>query len=95
MRSAEFHGGISAGVCPLTFGSELAMGIGLTLGGAGSGDTIIQAATISGMANLRVFSITGGKAAISRVTDLNGSTRGITQFPSGDGNSISEALANG
>jgi len=56
----------------LTLGTELTISTDLILNGAGSGDTIIQAATSSADATSRVFNITGGTVAISGVTIQNG-----------------------
>jgi len=64
---------LPANTYTLTLGTELTIGTDLTLNGAGSGDTIIQAATSSADATSRVFHITGGTVAISGVTVRNGS----------------------
>ena len=68
---------VPAGTYTLTLGSELAIDKSLTLTGAGSGDTIIQAATSSADATSRVFNITGGSVAISDVAVQNGNTAGV------------------
>ena len=65
---------IPAGTYTLTSGSELTINTTLTLTGAGSGDTIIQAATSSADATSRIFNITGGDVAISAVTIRHGNT---------------------
>ena len=67
---------IPIGTYTLTLGIELTIGTSLALNGAGSGDTIIQAATSSADATSRVFEITGGPVAISGVTVQNGNTDG-------------------
>ena len=67
---------IPAGTYTLTLGSELAINKNLTLAGAGSGDTILQAATGEGIANFRVFNITAGDVAIFGVTIRNGKMHG-------------------
>ena len=64
---------IPAGTYTLTLGSQLTIDKNLTLTGAGSGDTIIQAATGSGIATFRVISISNGSnVAISGVTIRHG-----------------------
>ena len=63
---------IPTGDYTLTMGIELTIGTDLTLNGAGSGATIIQADTDPGVADFRVFNITGGTVAISDVTIQNG-----------------------
>ena len=65
---------ISTGEYTLTLGTELVIAVDLTLNGAGSGDTIIQAAILSADATSRVFNITSGTVAISGVAVLNGYT---------------------
>ena len=67
---------IPAGIYTLTLGTELAIDKNLTLTGAGSGNTIIQAATSSADATSRVFNITGGNVAISGATIRNGNASG-------------------
>ena len=67
---------IPTGVYTLTLGTELTIGTNLILNGAGSGDTIIQAAASSADATSRVFNITGGAVAISGVAVQNGNTTG-------------------
>ena len=64
------------GVYTLTLGSELVIDKSLTLSGAGSGDTIVQAAANSGDANHRVFKITSGDVAISSVGIRHGKIEG-------------------
>ena len=59
---------IPKGVYTLTQGTELTIATSLTLSGAGSGDTIIQAAEGPGVANARVLRITAGSVNISSVT---------------------------
>ena len=72
---------VPAGTYTLTLGTELVINKNLTLTGAGSGDTIIQAAATPGTATSRVFNITAGSVAISGVTirhgKLNGNGAGI------------------
>ena len=65
---------ISIGEYTLTLGTELVIAVDLTLNGAGSGDTIIQAAISSADATSRVFNITSGTVAISGVAVQNGHT---------------------
>ena len=66
---------VPAGTYTLTALFELTINKSLTLTGAGSGDTIIQAATGEGVADFRVFMITGDStAAISRVTIRHGNS---------------------
>ncbi len=66
---------IPLGVYTLTQGSELTISQNLTLTGAGSGDTIIQAAASSADATFRVFTISGGNSpTISNVTIRQGFT---------------------
>ena len=64
---------IPAGTYTLTLGAELSIDKDLALNGDGADTTIIQAATGSGIANFRVFNITGGNVAISGVTIRHGS----------------------
>ena len=69
---------IPPGTYTLTLGTELTIDESLTLNGAGSGDTIIQAATSSADATSRVFNIFGLNVVdISDVTVQNGNTTGI------------------
>ena len=75
---------IPAGVYTLTLAAELSIDKDLTLNGAGSGDTIIQARAAPGVADFRVFEITGGDVAFSGVAVRNGN-------PSGDGGAISNS----
>ena len=63
---------IPIGTYTLTQGTEMVIDLDLTLIGAGSGDTIVQAATSSADATSRVFNITGGTVAISGVAVQNG-----------------------
>ena len=65
---------IPIGTYTLTIGTQLTIDKDLTLNGAGSGDTVIQAATSSADATSRVLSITGGTVSISGVTVQNGNT---------------------
>ena len=68
---------VPTGIYTLTFGSELTIDTSLTLNGAGSGDTIIQAALSSADANHRVFIITGDSTvAISEVAIRHGKASG-------------------
>ena len=68
---------VPMGTYTLTLGTELAIGTSLTLNGAGSGDTIIQAAASSAAATSRVFSIdSGNNVAISEVTIRHGKASG-------------------
>ena len=67
---------VPTGTYTLTMGTELTIGTSLTLNGAGSGDTIIQAATSSADATSRVFNITGGTVAIFGVAIQNGNSGG-------------------
>ena len=67
---------VPIGTYTLTLGTDLVISTSLTLSGAGSGDTIIQAATSSADATSRVFDITGGTVSISGVTIQNGNTSG-------------------
>ena len=59
---------IPLGVYTLTLGTELTINQNLTLTGAGSGDTIIQAATDPSTAGFRVLSVSRGDVVISGVT---------------------------
>ena len=64
---------VPAGTYTLTLGTQLTLTGDLTLTGAGSGDTIIQAATSSAVATSRVFLITGdGNVDIHDVTIRHG-----------------------
>ena len=82
---------VPADTYTLTLGSELTISQNLTLTGAGSGDTIIQASTVApgsaGEATSRVFNITGGNnVAISDVTIRHGKASGL--FPANQGGGI-------
>ena len=78
---------IPLGVYALTQGTELLIDKSLTITGAGSGDSIIQAAASSADATSRVFKITSGNdVAISDVTIRNGKTSG--SFPADRGGGI-------
>ena len=69
---------VPKGIYTLTLGSELFIGKSLTLNGAGSGDTIIQAAASSGDATHRVFTVqTGNMVTISGVMVRNGKSDGV------------------
>ena len=59
---------VPAGIYTLTLGAQIAINKDLTLTGVGSGDTIIQAAAAPGVADFRVFNITGSNIDISSVT---------------------------
>ena len=64
---------IPLGVYTLTLGTELTIDQNLALTGAGSGDTIIQAAVTPGVATHRVLAISGdASASISGLTIQNG-----------------------
>ena len=66
---------ITAGTYTLTLGSELVIDKSLILTGAGSGDTIIQAASAPSVANFRVLTITTrSDVAISGITIRYGDT---------------------
>ena len=73
-----------AGTYTLTLDAELGIDKDLTLTGAGPGGTIIQASSVNpvlspddpGVADFRVFNITGGTVAISGVTIRHGKTSG-------------------
>ena len=67
---------VPIGTYTLTMGTELIINVDLTLTGAGSGDTIIQAAASSADATSRVFNITSATVAISDVTIQNANTVG-------------------
>ena len=75
---------IPAGTYTLTLDAELGIDKDLTLTGAGPGGTIIQASSVNpvlspddpGVADFRVFNITGGTVAISGVTIRHGKTSG-------------------
>ena len=67
---------IPAGTYTLTLGSELTINKSLTLTGAGSGDTIIQAAIEPGVANWRVFNIAIGNVTIDGATIRHGNLAG-------------------
>ena len=65
---------IPAGTFTLTLDAELGIDKDLTLTGAGSGDTIIQAAISTADTTSRVFKITNGNVAIFGVTIQHGNT---------------------
>ena len=69
---------VPCGTYTLTLGSELTVSRSLTLTGAGSGDTIIQATATSGDATSRVLNIEigGGTVAIAGVTVRHGNVSG-------------------
>ena len=67
-----------AGTYTLTEGVELHITKSLTLSGAGSGDTFIQAATGEGIATHRVFQVNGGDVSITGVTIRHGKNTGST-----------------
>ena len=78
---------VPTGTYTLTQGTELLIDKSLTLTGAGSGDTIIQAATSPAVATSRVFHITiGNNVAISEVAIRHGKASG--GFPAGYGGGI-------
>ena len=78
---------VPTGPYTLTQGTEILIDKSLTLTGAGSGDTIIQAATSPAVATSRVFHITiGNNVAISEVTIRHGKASG--GFPAGYGGGI-------
>ena len=72
---------LPAGIYTLTLGSELVVTTDVTLTGAGASSTIIQAGASPGVANFRVFNISGGTVDISGVTIRHGN-------PLGDGGGI-------
>ena len=79
---------IPTGTYTLTLGTELVIDKSLTLTGAGSGDTIIQAATGERIAGFRVLRILfGNTVAISGVTIRHGDSA-HTQCCSGHGGGI-------
>lgn len=63
---------VPAGTYTLNLGSELIIDKSLTLQGSGSTKTIIQAATSEGVANTRVFTVSGNDIVISGVTIRHG-----------------------
>ena len=75
---------IPAGTYTLTLDAELGIDKDLTLTGADPGGTIIQASSVNpvlspddpGVADFRVFNITGGTVAISGLTIRHGKTSG-------------------
>ena len=78
---------VPAGVYTFALSSELTINTNVAVEGAGSGDTIIQAATQPNVANTRVFGIgSGAKASISGVTIRHGksSAQGGGIFNRGD-----------
>ena len=78
---------IPMGVYTLSRGTELLIDNNLTLTGAGSGDTIIEAATSSADATSRVFNITasGDNVAMSDVTIRHGNASGSSPADQGGG----------
>jgi len=78
---------VPAGTYTLTLGSQLTIDKSLTLNGAGSGDTIVQAATERAVANFSVFNITasGDNVAISGVTIQHGNPIGSCPTDGGGG----------
>ena len=68
---------VPAGVYTLTRVSELSIGKNLTVQGAGSGDTIIQADEQLSISTRRVLDITAGKVSISGVTIRHGNPPGL------------------
>ena len=83
---------IPAGTYTLTLGSQLTIDKSLTLGGAGSEDTVIQSATEPGVAFQRVFVIeSGGTVTISGLTIRHGR---VTGFGGGIHNSGTLTLTN-
>ena len=78
---------IPMGTYTLTLGTELVINKNLTLTGAGSGDSIIQAAASSADATSRVFKIaSGNNVAVSDLTIRHGKASG--SFPADRGGSI-------
>jgi len=65
---------LPAGIYTLTLGLELTVSDDLTVSGAGTGSTVVQAAATSGVATFRVFNVTGGSIAISNMTVRHGNT---------------------
>ena len=63
---------IPAGTYTLTLDEELVIDKDLTLEGAGSGDTIVQAAESFGIARHGVFAVRGGKVTLSGMTIRHG-----------------------
>ena len=75
---------VPMGTYTLTQGTELLIDKSLTLNGAGSGDTIIQAAASSADATSRVLGVTSGSVvAISDVTIQNGNDLSVPPNVSG------------
>ena len=77
--------GIPPGIYTLTLGTELTIDKDLTLIGAGSGYTIVEAAILSADATSRVFNITASAVALSGLAVQNGnfSGNGAGMFNSG------------
>ena len=67
---------IPAGIYTLTLDAELTIEKSLALEGAGSGESIIQAAIEPAVADFRVFNIAGGNVTISGVTIRHGEISG-------------------
>ena len=63
---------IPAGIYTLTLDDQLSIDKDLALIGAGSGRTIVRAAAVSGVAESRVFHVSGSDVSISGVTVQNG-----------------------
>ena len=68
--------GIPPGIYTLTLGTELTIDKDLTLIGAGSGYTIVEAAILSADATSRVFNITASAVALSGLAVQNGNFSG-------------------
>ena len=69
---------VPSGTYTLTSGSELSIDKSLTLTGAGSGDTVIQAATASVVSLSRVLHVTTGEVSILAVTIRHGNTSDVS-----------------
>ena len=79
---------VPAGTYTLTLRFELTIDKSLTITGAGSGDTIIQAAPQLKVAEFRVFNITGANVAISGATVRHGDFKIVS---SGGGGAIANS----
>ena len=80
---------IPTGIYTLALGTELTIDQNLTVTGAGSGDTIIQADNATGVASFRVLLITGDSdVTMSGVTIRFGKASGIVCDPDGSGGGI-------